>query len=66
MACCLRHQAITWTNVDLPSVRSIGIHLSQGWQVLDDLGKNRLKPPVKTAQKKQVLDTQNGQNWSKL
>ena len=23
-----RHQAITWTNVDLPSVRSIGIHLS--------------------------------------
>ena len=23
-----RHQAITWTNVDLPSARSIGIHLS--------------------------------------
>ena len=23
-----RHQAITWTNVDLPSVRSIGIHSS--------------------------------------
>ena len=26
MACCL-HQAITWTNVDLSSVRSSGIHL---------------------------------------
>ena len=36
----------------------------QGWQVLDGLGKNRLKPPVKTAQKKQVLDSQNGKNWS--
>ena len=23
-----RHQAITWTNVDVPSVKSIGIHLS--------------------------------------
>ena len=29
MACCLtgRHQAITWTNVDLSLVRSSGIHL---------------------------------------
>ena len=35
----------------------------QGWQVLDGLGKNRLKPPVKTVRKKQVLDSQNGQNY---
>ena len=42
------------------------INSHQGWQVLDGLGKNRLKPPVKTVQKKQVLDSQNGQNWSKL
>ena len=27
MACCLWHQAITWTNVDLSSVRSSDIHL---------------------------------------
>ena len=27
MACCLRHQAITWTSVDLSSMRSLGIHL---------------------------------------
>ena len=27
MACCLTHQAITWTYVDLSSVRSSGIHL---------------------------------------
>ena len=40
--------------------------LNQGWQVLDGLGKNRLKPLVKTVRKKQVLDSQNGQNWSKL
>ena len=40
--------------------------MEQGWQVLDGLGKNRLKPPVKTVRKKQVLDNQNGQNWSKL
>ena len=38
----------------------------QGWQVLDGLGKNRLKPPVKTVRKKQVLDSENDQNWSKL
>ena len=36
------------------------------WQVLDGLGINRLKPPVKTVRKKQVLDSENGQNWSKL
>ena len=28
MVVAWRHQAITWTNIDLPSVRSIGIHLS--------------------------------------
>ena len=38
----------------------------QGWQVLASLGKNRLKTPVKTVRKKQVLDSQYGQNWSKL
>ena len=38
----------------------------QGWQVLAALGKNRLKPAVKTVRKKQVLDSQYGQNWSKL
>ena len=37
--------------------------INQGWQVLDGRGKNRLKPPVKTVRKKQVLDSQ---NWSKL
>ena len=47
-------------------VLGLGSIFRQGWQVLDDLGKNRLKPPVKTVRKKQVLDTQNGQNWSKL
>ena len=28
MACCLTHQALTWTNVDLSSLRSCGIHLT--------------------------------------
>ena len=39
------------------------LNSEQGWQVLDGLGKNRLKPPVKTVRKKQVLDSQNGQNY---
>ena len=36
-----RHQAFTWTNVDLPSVRSIGIHLSTILQVIP--GANELR-----------------------
>ena len=31
MACCLWHQAITWTNVVLSSVRSIDIHMRTTW-----------------------------------
>ena len=48
------------------SLNNIYIMPHQGWQVLDGHGKNRLKPLVKTIRKKQVLDSQNGQNWSKL
>ena len=41
MACCLWHQAITWTNVDLPSKTFCGIHLRAIWQeVLMNLIRN--------------------------
>ena len=54
MACCLRHQAITWTNVDLSSMRSLGIHLRA-------LSLDTVKIPVnKTRSKIAVLKWQPG------
>ena len=50
----------------LPANLSVFFHDIQGCQGLDDLGKKRLKPPVETIWKKQVLDSENGQHWSKL
>ena len=41
MACCLRHQAITWTNVDLSPVKSHGFHLGAILSLED------LKKPIK-------------------
>ena len=45
---CWRHQAITWTNVDLSSVRSCGIHLRT-------LSKEDLKIPISKARLKITL-----------
>ena len=45
MACCLTHQAITWTNVDFSSGRSFGNHLRA-------LSQEDLKIPISKARLK--------------
>ena len=53
-----------WLWNDAQSLKQHRSRVEKFWTALH--GKNRLKPLVKTVRKKQVLDSQNGQNWSKL